>query len=514
MLECGRRFEDQDYARSTWNFRRYYWMPRLGMKGILRLSPFKDVFIASGCGVGGGSLGYANTLYRPPARFYDDEQWRGLDDWERELAPHYDEAERMLGVVDYRGDGPADLLLQELADELGVSDTYKKPRVGVYFGEPGKTVADPFFDGEGPQRKGCIRCGSCMVGCRHNAKNTLRKNYLWFAEKLGVTIEAERMVSDIRPRGAFDGSDGYRVTSYRSGAWRNREQTTLTARGVVIAAGALGTNKLLQRCRLGGSLPRVSNRLGEVVRTNSEAILAVTAKDDLHDFTKGIAITSSIYPDPDTHIEPVTYGRGGDSQSALFTLLTEGGNRSTRPWLWLLGVLRHPGKAARLIWPGKWSRRTVILLVMQSLDNSMSLRPLRRLRSGSVILTTEQDPLKPNPISIDVANWAANRLAEKLDGTAQAGFTEALLAIPTTAHILGGAVIGKDPEHGVVDRHHNVFGYRNLMVTDGAAVPANVGVNPSLTITALAEKAMSHVPAKALADGGAPERSIGAGRAG
>ena len=496
MLECGRRFEDEDFAESTWDVRRYYWMPRLGMRGVLRLTLFRDIFIASGCGVGGGSLGYANTLYRARPAFYDDPQWAGLADWEAELAPHYDEAERMLGVAPVPYDSPADELLKEFADSIGKGDTYAKPRVGVYFGEPGKTVADPYFGGEGPERTGCIQCGSCMVGCRHGAKNTLVKNYLWFAERLGVQILPERMVVDIRPLDGEAGASGYEITHERSGAWVRRGRRRLRARGVVVAAGALGTNRLLQRCKLDGSLPRISDRLGELVRTNSESIMAVTAPDDERDFTKSIAITSSIYPDPDTHIEPVTYGRGADSQSFLFTLLTERGDKGTRPFHFLAGLVRHPVQGARALWPSKWSRRSVILLVMQTVDNAIKLKPKRvRWPGGGVGLTTEQDPQKPIPHTLPVAYQAAKWMAQRLGGTPQAMSTEAIFAIPTTAHILGGAPIGADAATGVVDSNHRVFGYENLLVCDGAAVPANVGANPSLTITALAERAMTHVPA-------------------
>jgi cholesterol oxidase len=332
-----------------------------------------------------------------------------------------------------------------------------------------------------------------MVGCPHNAKNTLVKNYLWFAERKGAQIMPDRTVVDVRPLGAGDGSEGYAVTSERSGAWLRKDRRTQTARGVVFAAGPLGTNLLLQRCKLGGSLPAVSDRLGDVVRSNSEAILAVTAKSDRYDFANDtIAITSSIYPDKDTHIEPVTYGMAGDSQTMLFTLLTGDGTRLTRPLRLLGTILRHPIQFVRQLVPLKWSRRTMILLVMQTLDNSMRLRPKRRLLGG-LRLQSEQEPENPNPTFIPVANEAAERIAKKIDGIPQSGITEALLNIPTTAHILGGAVIGADPSQGVIDRHLRVFGYENLMVCDGAAVPANVGVNPSLTITALAEWAMSHV---------------------
>jgi len=496
ILECGRRYEDEDFARTTWNLRRYYWMPRIGLKGILRLTLFKDIFVASGCGVGGGSLGYANTLYqpKPESMFYRDAQWAEMADWYETLAPHYREAERMLGVTTYEGEGPADRLLQELADELGLRETYSTTRVGVFFGEPGKTVPDPYFNGEGPERAGCIRCGACMVGCRYNAKNTLPKNYLYFAERNGVEIMPERTVVEVRPLGAEDGSDGYAVTSERSGAWFRKDRQALRARGVVVAAGALGTNQLLQRCRLGGTLPRLSKQLGHLVRTNSEAVSAITTKNDRLDFTKSIAITSSIYPSEDTHIENVTYGRGADSMSLLFTLLTGPGTRLTRPLKALAGAILHPIQFARASWPFKWSRRTIILLTMQTLDNAMRLRPKRNLLGLGPRLQTEEDPDRPNPRFIEAANWATRRAAEKLDAVPQSGAAEAFLNVPTTAHILGGAVIGESPQTGVVDAHQRVFGYENLMVCDGAAIPANIGVNPSLTITAMAEYAMSHVP--------------------
>jgi cholesterol oxidase len=493
VLECGRRFADDELPRSTWDLKRYFWAPRLGMKGIFRLTIFKDVAVASGSGVGGGSLGYANTLYRAPERFYGDPQWAGLDDWRAALAPHYDEAERMLGVVEVTADDPADQLLREFGREIGADRTYAKTRVGVYFGTPGETVADPFFGGAGPDRTGCVLCGRCMVGCPHNAKNTLVKNYLWLAEHAGVDIEPERTVVDIRPLGAPDGSEGYAVTSERSGAWLRKDRRVHRVRGVVVAAGALGTNRLLARCKLGGSLPRVSDRLGELVRTNSEAILAVTLPKDTADMTKRVAISSSVYPDPDTHIETVTYGDAADSMSALYTLLVGDGTRLTRPLKLLGAMLRHPIRLARTISPRGWSRRTVIVLVMQTLDNAIALRA-RRTPFGGVRLRTEQDPERPNPTFIPVANRFAEWLAERTGGVAQSSIMEALANLPTTAHILGGAVIGTDPSSGVIDGRQRVFGYENLLVCDGSAVPANVGVNPSLTITAMAELAMSRVP--------------------
>jgi cholesterol oxidase len=495
LVEAGRRFADDELPSSAWDARRYWYLPRLGMKGIFRLTIFKDVAIVSGAGVGGGSLVYANTLYRAPARFYEDPQWRDLENWQVALAPHYDEAERMLGVVSYDQDDAADDHLRAYAHEIGVPDTYAKTRVGVFLGEPGVTVADPFFGGAGPDRTGCTRCGRCMVGCPVGAKNTLVKNYLWFAERSGARVMPERTVVDIRPLGAADGSDGYAVTTERSGAWLRRDRRVHTARGVVVAAGALGTNRLLAACRLHGSLPRLSARLGELVRTNSEAILAVTLPPGSEDMTRRIAITGSIYPDPDTHIETCVYGDAGDAVSALFTLLTGGGTRITRPLKLLAAALRHPRLLARTFNPFGWSKRTIIVLVMQSLDNAIALRA-RPGRGGRVRLRTEQDPERPNPTFIPVANRFAEWLAERTGGIAQSSIMEAAANIPSTAHILGGAVIGADPASGVVDARQRAFGYENLLVCDGAAVPANVGVNPSLTITALAEHAMSHVPAR------------------
>ncbi len=435
----------------------------------------------------------------PPRAFFEDRQWAEMQDWEAALAPHYAEAQRMLGVTENPHEDPADQLLRELGEELGVGDTYKRTPVGIYFGEPGKTVSDPYFDGEGPDRTGCHLCGRCMVGCVHGAKNTLVKNYLYLAEKLGVRVMPERTVQDIRPLDGGEGASGYEVESVRSGALVRRQRQILRARGVVVAAGPLGSNRLLQRCRLEGSLPRVSERLGELVRTNSESILTVTVPEDYpDDLIKRVAITSSIYPDPHTHIETVTYGDDGDSMRLLYTLLVGDGTRLTRPLKLLAQIARHPRRLAQVLFAKRWSRRTIILLVMQTLDNAIALRP-RKGPLGSFWLQTEQDPERPNPTFIPIANEAAEWFARRTGGIAQSALTEALFNIPTTAHILGGAVIASDPERGVVDSDQRVFGYQNLLVCDGSVIPANVGVNPSLTITALAEHAMSAVPAAGLA---------------
>ena len=500
VLEAGKRYGDDDFAKSAWRTRKYLWAPAAGARGILRMYVFKDIAILAGCGVGGGSLVYANTLYVPPRDFFQAEEWRELTDWEASLAPHYEEAKRMLGATEVPFRTEADHLFRELAADMGVP--YQRPTVGVFFGEPGETVSDPYFGGEGPDRAGCIRCGACMVGCRHNAKNTLRKNYLWFAEKLGAEIHAERHATDIRPLGASDGSDGYEVTTVKPGAWFRKGRQSLRARGVVVSAGAVGSNWLLRYCKDRGSLPNLSDRLGEVVRTNSEALLAVTAREDRHDFHRSVAITSSIYPDDVTHIENVTYGEAGDAMGLLFTMLTGAGNRLTRPLRWLSQVFAHPVRAIRLLSKRGWAKRTIILLVMQTLNNSIRLKPIRVGRK--IILQTEQDPDNPNPTFIPAANEAAERLALKMNGIPQSNLPEALLNTPATAHILGGCVIAADRERGVVDSSQRVFGYRNLLVADGSVVPANPGVNPSLTITALAEHAMASVPPAAGAEAHRP----------
>ena len=398
----------------------------------------------------------------------------------------------MLGVVVHENDDPADQLLREFGEQLGVGDTYRKTPVGVFLGEPGKTVPDPYFGGEGPDRTGCMQCGRCMVGCPHGAKNTLVKNYLWLAERRGAEVTPDRTVTEIRPLGAADGSEGYAVTSERSGLRRGRERRTLTARGVIVAAGPLGTNKLLQRCRLGGALPRISSRLGELVRTNSEMILAVTVPEDYpDDLTKRVAITSSIYPDPHTHIETVTYGKAGNSMSMLYTLMVGDGTRVTRP-LKLAGADPPPPGPLR---EGPLPEELVAAhdhpaghADARQRDRAAADAEALRRRAAADRAGPRETRTRPSSRS---PTRRPNGWPKRTGGIAQSSTTEALMNIPTTAHILGGAVIGHGPEDGVVDSGQRVFGYENLLVCDGAAVPANVGVNPSLTITALAEHAMA-----------------------
>ena len=492
VIECGRRFADHEFAERLSQLRRSIWMPKLGMRGILRISKFKDVTVLSGCGVGGGSLVYAQTLYRAPERFFAE--WKRVSGEAGDLDMHYAEAERMLGVVTHPRCTPIDEVFAGIAADMGVPDSFQPTPVGVYFGKPGVTVADPFFSGEGPARTGCIECGQCMLGCRHNAKNTLPKNYLWLAEGTGVQVIPERTVTLIEPLAASDGADGYRITHTRTGAWLRNNTRTVTARGVVVAAGALGTNQLLAACKAAGALPAISDRLGHVVRTNSESLTAVTMPTD-RGWWQQVALSSSIHPDENTHSEIVTYGIGADLMSLLFILLTPGGTRLSRPLKLIVQILCHPVCFARQARVGDWSRRTIITGVMQTLDNSMRFVPRRSL-TGRVAIQTRQDRDHPIPTFLPYANEIARRIAEKTGGIAQSWLGEALLNAPVTAHILGGAVTAVDPSRGVIDMNHRVFGYRNLLVCDGAAVPANPGVNPSLTITAMAERAMAALPAK------------------
>ena len=451
VLEAGRRYRDEDYAKTTWDLKRFLWAPAIGLRGIFRLTPFKDVFIASGAAVGGGSVVYANTLYRASPEFFVNPQWAGINDWSAALAPHYDTAEKMLGVqmVPHaeRRPGPAARGRQAFRRGGHVSAA---PRSESSSASPARPCRTRTSAAKGPRARGCTRCGACMVGCREGAKNTLVKNYLWFAEKRGVEIHPEREVVDIRPIGAEDGADGYTVTTERPGAWFRKQRRTFTARGIVISAGALGTNQLLARCKLGGSLPGISDRLGHLVRTNSESILAVTLPEGMARPWNDVAISASIYPRADTHIEFVTYGKHGDFMSLLYTLITGKGTRVTRPLKWLGNIARHPLTFLKTLWPVGWSERSVLFLVMQSLDNAISFRAKRGL-FGGVSLKTEQDPEKPNPTFIEVANQAAEWLAERTGGYAQSMVLEAWANVPTTAHILGGAVIGRDASSGVVD---------------------------------------------------------------
>ncbi|MHB8875286.1 MAG: FAD-dependent oxidoreductase [Myxococcaceae bacterium] len=489
VVEMGKRWTAEQFPRTNWNSKKFFWAPSLGRYGIQRITLLRDVMILSGAGVGGGSLVYANTLLVPPERVWDDPKWAGLEAWREVMPAFYEQAKRMLGVTRNPRLFRADEVLREVARELGREHTFHATDVAVFFGEPGVTVKDPFFGGEGPDRAGCTFCGGCMVGCRYHAKNTLDRNYLYLAEKKGAVVIPETRVTRIEPVGAPDGSEGYRLFTERSTSWWRKPRGELRAQGVVLAGGVLGTVPLLLRCKRDGALPRLSDELGNYVRTNSEAILSVTARDKQVDLSEGIAITSGAFVDDDTHVEVVHYPKGSDAMGTLATVLTDGGNWLTRPLKWMWNCANHPMDFLRSLWPFGWAKSTVILLVMQTLDNFM------RMKLGPFGLTTEQPPgQKRVPAYIKAANDTARAFGVKLAARPQSAMNEVLLNVPTTAHILGGAAMGKDPSSGVIDCGNRVFGYRNLYVVDGSMIGANLGVNPSLTITALAEHAMSQVP--------------------
>lgn len=489
VLEAGRRFGPEDFPRTSWDLRRYLYAPRLGLHGIQRLTLLHDVLVLSGAGVGGGSLVYANTLYEPLEDAWLDPQWAGVADWRAELAPYYALARRMLGAASVPFETPADLVMRRVAERMGVGDTYHQPEVAVFFGEPGREVDDPYFGGAGPRRSGCIRCGGCMVGCRHGAKNTLDRNYLYLAERLGALVLPELEATLVAP--LADGS--WEVRAERPGR-RRGEPERFRAGQVVLAAGVLGTVELLLRSGLGGPL------VGERVRTNSEAIVGATAATREVDYSTGVAITSSIHPDPQTHVEPVRYPRGSNAMGLLATLLVDGGAGPPRQLRFLGQVARHPLAFGRSLSVRRWSERTIILLVMQSHDNALRLR-LRRGR-----LASSRGSGEPSPTYIPQANEAARLTAEEISGRPGSSLNEVLLDVPTTAHILGGACIGASPETGVVDAYHRVFSHSGLHVVDGSAVSVNLGVNPSLTITAQAERALALWPNKGEADARPPLR--------
>lgn len=503
VYEAGRRFEDADFAKTSWNLRRYLWAPALGCFGVQRIHRLPHAMILAGAGVGGGSLNYANTLYQPGPAFFTDPQWGEIADWDTELATHYGTAKRMLGVVDrYPHTGPVERIMAGAAADLGVAETFRHAPVGVFLGTPGVRVPDPYFGGDGPDRTGCTLCGNCMVGCRVGAKNTLTKNYLPLAERHGAVIEPLRTVTDVRQLAG----GGFAVTTERTGSRLRRSRRTVTAREVVLAAGTWGTQQLLHRMKHSGSLPNVSDALGALTRTNSEALdgaVAVSVPEDLG-LAQGIAITTSFHVDERTHVENVRYGPGSNAMGLLASVLVPGDRGLFTRLLTLLGrVLRHPVREFRTGSVRRWSERGIIALVMQTADNSLTLS-LRR-RFGRMVMTSRQGHGEPNPSYLPQAHEAAQAIAARMtaesDVPAEArGSWPEVFGIPLTAHFLGGAVIADAPECGVIDPQHRVWGHPGLYVVDGAAVPANPGVNPSLTITALAERALSLWPVRGEVD--------------
>lgn len=517
VLEAGRRWSRESLPRNSWDLKNYLWAPRLGMYGIQRIHLLGNVMVLAGAGVGGGSLNYANTLYVPPKPFFDDPQWRDITDWQEELKPYYDQARRMLGVRLNPTMTPSDVHLKAAAEKMGVGDTFHMAPVGVFFGDgedadgtvkarPGEEVADPYFGGAGPARKACSECGECMTGCRHGAKNTLNENYLYLAEKAGAVVHPMTTVVSVTD----DSRGGYAVATLptdRRKKGRKAGGRLFKARRVVLSAGTYGTQTLLHRMKAGGQLPYISPRLGELTRTNSEALVGAQTDNRRYrkvtgepkvDFTRGVAITSSIHPDANTHIEPVRYGKGSNSMGGLSILQVPYAEGSSRVAAWLRNAARHPLLVARSLSNRRWSERTIIGLVMQSLDNSLTTY-LKPDGVGKGLLTARQGHGSPNPKQIKAASEGATAIAESINGFAGSNVGE-LMGTPLTAHFLGGCPIGNSPETGVIDPYHRLYGHPGISVVDGAAVSANLGVNPSLTITAQAERAMSYWPNKGEAD--------------
>ncbi|WP_053657178.1 GMC family oxidoreductase N-terminal domain-containing protein [Streptomyces sp. MMG1121] len=510
VLEAGRRFTREALPKNSWDLKNYLWAPKLGMYGIQRIHLLGNVMVLAGAGVGGGSLNYANTLYVPPKAFFEDPQWRDVTDWQEELKPYYDQARRMLGVRLNPTMTPSDVHLKAAAQRMGVGDSFHLAPVGVFFGDgkdadgatqagPGQEVADPYFGGAGPSRKACTECGECMTGCRHGAKNTLNENYLHLAQQAGAVVHPMTTVVSVTD----DSRGGYAVATLPTDRRKKGEGRLFTARRVVLAAGTYGTQTLLHRMKAGGQLPYLSARLGDLTRTNSEALVGAQTDNRRYrkahgaakaDFTRGVAITSSIHPDENTHIEPVRYGRGSNAMGGLSILQVPYAEGSSRVLGWLANAARHPVLVARSLSNRRWSERTIIGLVMQSLDNSLTTY-LKPDGVGKGLLTARQGHGAPNPKQIKAATQAATELAAEINGFAGSNVGE-LMGTPLTAHFLGGCPIGDSAETGVIDPYHRLYGHPGISVVDGASVSANLGVNPSLTITAQAERAMSFWPNK------------------
>jgi cholesterol oxidase len=492
VVEAGRRFEDSEFASNTWDIRKYVFAPRWGCFGIQRLTTTKNITILTGAGVGGGSLVYGNTMYEAPDRFFGDGQWAHITDWKSELAPWYDQVRRMFGVTTYDRITDADVVLRQAAVDLGMPSSWTSTPVALVLGaEEGVEIPDPYFGGVGPTRRTCLHCGECLTGCRHNAKNSLTKNYLYLAELAGAEVLPLTTVTDVRPI-----ARGYAVSTRRTGPVPRRRRV-LTADQVVFAAAALGTQTLLHRMKANGNLDRISPRLGELTRTNSEAGVMIRARDDARDFSRGAAITCSLHVNGHTHAEPARYGRGSTTIALALTPLVDPVAGRSRLRQTLKEFWRRRHDLRRLLTPRGWPEQTLVIGVMQNLDNSLTTYLERRLFGRR--LATRQGIGAPNPTHIPEANALARQIADQIDGIPAAGWNDALDR-PMTGHFLGGCAIGDSPATGVVDPYHRLFGYSGLHVIDGSTVTANLGVNPSLTIAALAERAVSMWPNKGEAD--------------
>ncbi|MGA0866819.1 MAG: GMC family oxidoreductase N-terminal domain-containing protein [Candidatus Nanopelagicaceae bacterium] len=487
VLEAGRRFDDHDFPKTSWRLHRFLFFPRFGLNGLQRIHALPDVLILSGAGVGGGSLVYANTLYRPPDSYFNDPQWSGITDWSAELDRWYDQASRMLGVSTNPFHSPSDEVMLQVARSMGREASFKLAPLGIHFGKPGESVPDPYFGGKGPRRSGCINCGECMTGCRHNAKNTLPKNYLGLAESAGAEVIPNTTAISLELK-----DHQWRVKTRRSSSWFGGVNE-FTADQVIVACGTYNTLKLLHSMKSRGVLPKISSTLGDLARTNSESLTGVVMKGRGRDFSQGAAITSSFFPDDRTHVEPVRYGKGSNFMGLLQTVMTDGATASKRRRSWLVKVLKNPISLLRILNVRKWSERSIVALVMQNVDSAITVRMKRGIFGNR--LTSRNNSSNPNATYIPLANEVARRVAAQNNGV-PVGHVGDLVSAPFTAHFVGGCVIGEDEGKGVIDPYHRVWNYPSLHVIDGSTLTANLGVNPSLTIAAQAERAISMWPNK------------------
>ncbi|MEL6558277.1 MAG: GMC oxidoreductase [Bacteroidota bacterium] len=487
VLEKGKWFKSDDFPKNNYHLKKWLWEPKLGLQGFFKMTFLRHVTVLSGVGVGGGSLTYANTLPVPKTEFFNSGNWKGLADWENELKPFYETANQMLGAAKNPAIYDAEKALKAVASKIGKEDSFEPTNVAVYFGEPGKTVEDPYFDGKGPSRTGCIHCGQCMTGCRHNAKNTLDKNYLFLAQQLGVEIQAEKEVFDVIPKGNSQGSDGYVVHVKDS---FGKKKSEFHCKGIVFAGGVMGTVPLLLKLK-DGSLPALSDTVGRSIRTNNEALISVTSLDKDKDFTKGIAIGSILNTDKDSHLEPCRYGKGSGFFQWLGLPLSHGSNGLVRMLKTIPLIIKNFSHYIRVPFLKDYSTNTAVLLFMQHLDSTISFTKSRfgglksKLESGE--RPTSQIPR---------AKELSEMFEEEVNGKSYTLALETILGSPTTAHILGGAVMGKDETEGVIDSENRVFNYKNMLICDGSMISANPGVNPSLSITAISERAMNLIKPK------------------
>ena len=490
VIEKGKWFRGEDFPKTNWDLKKWLWLPSLKMFGILKMTVFRHATIISGVGVGGGSLVYANTLPIPKSEFFNSGNWKGLADWENELKPFYTVAEKMLGATKNPKFYDADITLQKVAQQMGRSNEFEAPKVSVFFGKSNVAVKDPFFNGEGPDRVGCNFCGQCMTGCPHNAKNSLDKNYLYLAQKKGAKVIAEKLVTSVKLLDDTNSKFGYIVDFKDSTSYFNKGIGSVITKGVIFSGGVLGTIRLLLNMKAKKNLPNLSEEVGNYIRTNNENLSLITTRDKNIDLSKGIAIGSIFSPDKDGHIEAVRYGAGSNFWKTLIIPMVFGKNVGIRIFQLLKELVFHP-----TVWIGNYFRkdyakRTIILLFMQHLDSTIKLK-----RGWFNLSSKLSSGLKPTPF-IPMAKTLADRVAKEINGNAFMMSTDILMGSPSTAHILGGSVIGKDISNGVIDADQKVFGYDNMYVCDGSAVSANPGVNPSLTITAMTERVMSKIPDK------------------